>query len=309
LRALLRRLDVGYDLTVHDYYVICPQVNLLPNASSRYCGEPGPATCNACIALRPSYSAREIMSWRRTHARLLLEAERVLCPSEDVRARLARHGLARNAVLAPLEAATETAWLVRPPPLSAGSPLRIAVIGVLAGHKGETSVVTLAEAAPASEVSLHLIGHAERDLPADVAARMSVTGKYAEPELAGLLAAAKPHVVWFPAPWPETYSYALSAAIRAGLPIVATRIGAFPERLDGRPLTWLVDPAATTETWLAVFREVRAALGRTAPPGAAPGAPPGAPKTAARRPVADFYAHDYAAPLRAPAVRRREIDL
>jgi len=336
LPALLRRLDLGFDVTVHDYLAICPQVNLLPSPGHRYCGEPGPATCNACIAQRPSYGAREIMSWRRTHARLLLEAERVLCPSQDVLRRLARHGLARNAVLAPHEASAEAVWRVRPPPLPPGRGLRVAVLGVLAGHKGETSVVSLAEAAPAAELALHLIGYAERDLPAGVAARMHVTGEYAEPELPGLLAAAKPHVVWFPAHWPETYSYTLSAAIRAGLPIVATRIGAFPERLDGRPLTWLVDPAATTETWLAVFREVRAALGRTAPPaarpaatsglppGPPPGAPPGAPigvspgaspgaspvaragappgtaRTAARRPVADFYAHDYAAPLHVP---------
>jgi GT2 family glycosyltransferase/glycosyltransferase involved in cell wall biosynthesis len=302
LRELVRRMDLGFDLTVHDYFAICPQVTLLPGPNLPYCGEPGPASCNACIAQRPNHGAREILSWRRTHARLLLEAERVLCPSEDVRARLARHGLARNAILAPHQPATETAWTVHSPPLQAGRPLRIALIGVLAGHKGEVNVSTLAEAAPATEISLHLIGHAERELPVGVAARMSVSGKYAEADLAGLLATAKPHVVWFPAHWPETYSYTLSAAIQAGLPIVAARIGAFPERLEGRPLTWVVDPTATTEKWLAVFREVRAALGRKTQR-------PGAPATAPRRPVADFYAHEYAAPLRAPAVRRREIDL
>ena len=325
LRALVRRMDLGFDLTVHDYFAICPQVNLLPGPNLPYCGEPGPATCNACIARRPNHAAREILSWRRTQARLLLEADRVLCPSEDVRARLARYGLARNAVVAPHEPATATTWTVRPPPLAAGKPLRIALIGVLAPHKGEITVATLAEAAPAGEVSLHLIGHAERELPAGVAARMSVTGKYEEPELPGRLAAAHPHVVWFPAHWPETYSYTLSAALQAGLPIVAARIGAFPERLEGRPLTWLVDPAASTEAWLAVFREVRAALGRKTVPGrarrgssqglssATPTSTKPAPATfdmsPTRRPVADFYAHTYAAPLRAPAVRRREIDL
>jgi GT2 family glycosyltransferase/glycosyltransferase involved in cell wall biosynthesis len=303
--TLLRRLDLGFDLTVHDYFAICPQVNLLPNPNQQYCGEPGPATCNACIAQRPSHGAREILSWRRTHGRLLLEADRVLCPSEDVRARLARYGLARNAVVAPHEVLTEAALTVRPPPLQAGKPLRIALIGVLAGHKGEISVVTLAEAVPPSEISLHLIGYVENALPASVAARISVSGTYKETELAGLLAAAKPHVVWFPAQWPETYSYTLSAALEARLPIVATRIGAFPERLEGRKLTWLVDPAATTEAWRAVFREVRTALEHKAPPGESPGTP----KTAARRPVVDFYARDYATPLSTPAVRRGEIDL
>ena len=66
--------------------------------------------------------------------------------------------------------------------------------------------------------------------------------------------------MWFPGQWPETYSYTLSDAIDAGLPIVATRIGAFPERLEGRPLTWLVDPEASPEEWLAVFAKVRGAL-------------------------------------------------
>ncbi len=296
-RALAARLGLGFDVTVHDYFAICPQMNLVPSRHQTYCGEPGPAVCNACITHRPSHGARDILSWRRSHANLLLEADRVLCPSEDVRARLARHGLADNAVLVPHEAVTERTWVVRPPPLPAGKPLRIAVLGVLAGQKGEISVVTLAEAAPQGRFSLHLIGYAERELPASVAARITVTGEYQEAELAGLLQAARPHVVWFPAPWPETYSYTLSAAIHARLPIVATRIGAFPERLEDRPLTWLADPAASTQDWLAVFREVRTALAKPLP------------KPTARRPVADFYAHEYAAPLQAPAVRRREIDL
>ncbi|MBV8573496.1 MAG: glycosyltransferase, partial [Acetobacteraceae bacterium] len=91
-------------------------------------------------------------------------------------------------------------------------------------------------------------------------ARITETGQYEDAELPRLLARVGPHLVWFPAQWPETYSYTLDAAIAAGLPIVASGIGAFPERLAGRPLTWLADPAATAETWIGTFQEVRAAL-------------------------------------------------
>ncbi len=297
LRALLHRLDVGFDITVHDYYPICPQVNLLPSPSQHYCGEPGPGGCNACIAHRPSHGAREILSWRRDQARLFLAAERALCPSEDVRARLERHGLGRNAVVAPHEKVTAKTWAVQSPRLAAGKPLRIALIGVLAGHKGEIAVLSLAGVAHESDIALHLIGYAEHELPADLATRITITGEYQEPDLPALLEATKPHVVWFPAQWPETYSYTLSAAIDAGLPIVATSLGAFPERLHGRPLTWLVDPAASTQDWLSVFRDVRTALGGK-PPAPAP-----------RRPVADFYAAEYAAPLARPAVHGRMVDL
>ena len=52
VRALLHRLGVPFDVTVHDYFAICPQVNLLPWLQGAYCGEPDVAGCNACIADR-----------------------------------------------------------------------------------------------------------------------------------------------------------------------------------------------------------------------------------------------------------------
>jgi len=85
---------------------------------------------------------------------------------------------------------------------------------------------------------------------------MTISGPYQEGELPALLAKYRPHVIWFPAPWPETYSFTLSAAIDAGLPIVATRIGAFPERLEGRPLTWLIPPTLDPFAWLTLFDTV-----------------------------------------------------
>jgi GT2 family glycosyltransferase/glycosyltransferase involved in cell wall biosynthesis len=290
VRALVHRLGVPFDLTVHDYFAICPQVNLLPWLQGAYCGEPDVAGCNSCIADRSSYGSRDIVSWRRGNAWQFLEAKRVICPSEDVRERLARHGLDRRAIVVPHEAVAATPWPLSPASLGKGRPLRVAVIGVLANQKGALAVLTVASVAKRSELSIHLIGYAEKELPAPLAARIAMTGEYQEVELPARLAELKPHVVWFPAQWPETYSYTLTAAIDAGLPIVATRIGAFPERLQGRPLTWLVDPEASTEEWLGVFAKVRSALSRHRK----------LPASKPRQPVADYYAEHY---IRAPAVR------
>ena len=146
------------------------------------------------------------------------------------------------------------------PSLRKGQKLRVALLGVLAGQKGLPAVTAVADWPDASQLDLRLIGYPENKLPQAVASRLKVHGQYAEDDLPDLLQKAAPHVAWFPAQWPETYSYTLSAAIAAGLPIVASAIGAFPERLKGRPLTWLVDPDATAAEWLRVFREVRAAL-------------------------------------------------
>jgi GT2 family glycosyltransferase/glycosyltransferase involved in cell wall biosynthesis len=283
VRALLHRLGVPFDVTVHDYFAICPQVNLLPWLQDAYCGEPDVASCNACIADRSSHGSRDIVSWRRGNAWQFIEAERLICPSEDVRKRLARHGLARKAIVVPHEPVQSAPWRVSRPAFTRGRALRVAVIGVLANQKGAVSVMSLASVADQSALSIHIIGYAESELPKAIAARITMTGQYDEAELPALLTKVKPHVVWFPAQWPETYSYTLSAAIDAGLPIVATRIGAFPERLEGRPLTWLVDPEASPDEWLATFDAVRTELSRQRKPSAGN----------ARKPVVDWYRDNY----------------
>ncbi len=291
-RALLHRLGVPFDVTVHDYFAICPQVNLLPLLQGSYCGEPDISACNACIANRPSNGARDIVSWRMSQAWQFLEAERVFCASEDVRKRLSRYGLDRQAIVAPHEPVVGP-WKLSPRALARG-PLRVAAIGVLAYHKGAVSVLSVASVCNPARLSIHVIGRPERALPP---AAVTFTGAYREGELPALIASMKPHVLWLPAQWPETYSYTLSAAIDSGLPIVASNIGALRERLAERPMTWLVDPQASAEEWIGVFEKVREALDRPRRMMAKP-----------RKPIADYYAEHY---VRAPSIRasRHLVDL
>ena len=101
LRALVDGLGVTFDLMLRDYLAICPQRNLLPWPDAVYCGEPGPAGCNACIAARPSFGATDILTWRHSHAWMFREADRVICPSQDALTRLQRYGLAGRAIVEP----------------------------------------------------------------------------------------------------------------------------------------------------------------------------------------------------------------
>ncbi len=257
--AIARDLDVAFDVTVHDYFALCPQVTLLPSPTGAYCHEPGPAGCDACIADRPSHGATDILSWRLAWAWLFREADRVFVPSLDALRRLERYGLAGRARLAPHETFPAGPWLVVAPPRP-GRKTRIAVLGVLAPHKGAHLVAAVALAADPAALELHIVGPVQEPFPAAARARLNIAGAYQEDELPDLLARIRPHAIWFPAGWPETYSYTLSAAIAAGTPIVAPEIGAFPERLEGRPLTWIVPPSMDPGVYLEVFRAVTAAL-------------------------------------------------
>ena len=124
-----------FDVTVHDYFTLCPQVNLLPWKEAQYCGEPGRRRCNACIADTPSHGARDILAWRSRFAWLFREAERVICPSEDARARLDRYGLAERAIVVPHEPVVARPWPMHPPKLRGGK-LRVARAGRAGAAEG-----------------------------------------------------------------------------------------------------------------------------------------------------------------------------
>jgi hypothetical protein len=50
---LPRATGLPYDVTLHDYLAICPQIQLVTE-DGRYCGEPPEPGCAACLAQRPA---------------------------------------------------------------------------------------------------------------------------------------------------------------------------------------------------------------------------------------------------------------
>jgi GT2 family glycosyltransferase/glycosyltransferase involved in cell wall biosynthesis len=293
IRTLIHRLDVPFDVTVHDYHGICPQINLLPWRHSLYCGEPDLAGCNACITHRSSNHSREIVMWRAERAWQFREAARVLCPSADALARLQRNGLADRAILAPHEPVAAAPWPLHIARIGKAR-LRIAVLGTLVNHKGALTVAAVAEAMDPKTTELHLIGHTDGPFPEAARKRMKMTGRYDDPDLPTLIDQIAPHIIWFPIAWPETFSYTLSAAIDSGIAIAATDIGAFTERLAGRPYTWMADIATAPFAWIELFEEIRNSLVAATP----------TPSVAPRPSIRDFYEMDYLRPIMAtPAIR------
>ncbi|MGL4962860.1 MAG: glycosyltransferase [Inquilinus sp.] len=260
LRRLVQQLGVPFDITAHDYFTICPQITMLQQPDGEFCGEPGPEVCNACIARRPSYGARDIETWRRSHEWLLADADRIICPSNDVKSRLARYGFGRRCVVVPHEPIVTADWPLAVPSLQRGERLRIALIGGIAESKGGAALRACLAAVEPGAYEFIVIGRREIASPPPRGTKLTETGVYKEKDLPGLIEKTRPHLLWFPAPWPETYSYVLSAGIASGRPIVTGDIGAFPERLEGRPWTWIVPPKVEAGVWIEAFKSVREAL-------------------------------------------------
>jgi GT2 family glycosyltransferase/2-polyprenyl-3-methyl-5-hydroxy-6-metoxy-1,4-benzoquinol methylase len=260
MRTLPARLGVTYDFTAHDFYSYCPQVSLT-DYTRRYCGEKGLAQCLTCLKTTPSAAGTDIQTWRRDFRGLLMGARNVFAPSQDAARRLvaAFPGI-------PLLAVSHTDLdglpylpIRKPAALRDGRPLRVVVLGALSDIKGASVMasVALAEGQRQAGLEIHLLGYVAPEFVFPPGAHVTVHGRYEDTELLPKLAQLAPDLIWFPAQWPETYSYTLSAALQSGFPIVAPDFGAFGERLAGRNWTWLRPWNDSADQWLTFFETVR----------------------------------------------------
>jgi len=132
-----------------------------------------------------------------------------------------------------LEPEDDAGWPAQQPPsLRGGEHLHIAVIGSLNVPKGYEVLLRLARTAAARRAPLRftLIGSSAGDA-ALRRAGVTVTGRYREGQAGALLDAHRPHLVFLPAIWPETWSFVQSIALARGTPVVAFDHGAIAQRL------------------------------------------------------------------------------
>jgi GT2 family glycosyltransferase/glycosyltransferase involved in cell wall biosynthesis len=247
-RAILElpaAVGVPFDCTLHDYFPICPQYHLVTE-DGRYCGEPDAMGCAACLTRRPGQWGLDINAWRGTFARFLRGADRLIAPSNDVASRIRRYF-------------PELPVNVWPHPESAPEAqarvARVVVLGNLSPAKGLGVVAACAEDAQRRGLPLtfRVLGSTTEPVPQFPDVPLSIVGQYDDAKLAQLLAAEHPDVLLFAAQVPETYAYTMTVALESRLPIVASELGAFIERLAGHP-------HAVTVPWNAPAPEWNAAL-------------------------------------------------
>ncbi len=238
-------LQCPHDLTLHDYFPACPAYHLL-DAAGRYCG--GGPQCRKCLDEHPAQWSLTIEAWRAAFGDLLRRARRVIAPSRDAARRIRDFFPGVSPVVWPHPES-------RPP--VAPAPTRVLVPGAIAPAKGLEVLESCLRDAAARDLPLHfrVLGYLARPIGEWGEARLGVTGEYREGRLEALIALERGDVLFFPAQCPETFSYTLSDALDTSLPIVATDLGALPERLAGREnarlLPWDASAGAMNDALLA----------------------------------------------------------
>jgi glycosyltransferase involved in cell wall biosynthesis len=234
LESLLERLGVPFDLTLLDYHQVALHPHLVDDAG-QFVGDHALVSGKHGL-LRPAPLPA------RLHA-----ADRVIACSRDLAGRFGRLARGMPLIAAKLpEPGNPEKFALHPPPLRPGAPMRVLYLGSLARHKGVHTIARVGELLRERRLRIRIdcLGHRDVDLAPDILVNphLRVLGPYASGDLNALVCQMRPHVAWLPFTAPETHSFSLSDVMLQGLPVLATAIGAIPERVEGRPLTWLVEP-------------------------------------------------------------------
>ncbi len=248
--------DLGceYDLTIHDYYLVNGNPTLTDRHAS-FVAEEAPAFDERCAGHRPLPPGIDADTWRHNQRPLVEGAARVIFPSADVCERFSKFFSVENPIVAwhPDFACPgpypEPEWRYE-----ADRPLRVLVVGAMSREKGAEVLDGVAAALGSERIEFHLLGYAYRKLGANVIAH----GPYDNARVHSLVAGINADVVWYPARWPETYSFTLSIALYHGLPVVVPNIGAFVERVGGRPHSTVVDWDMSVAQWRKFWLDVLA---------------------------------------------------
>ena len=217
--TLASALDVRTIVTLHDVLFLGPARFELPVEA-----DPDPA-------------------WLREVIPTLRAASSVIAPSKYI-AELARTHCGIEASVVPngIEAAAVEASASPRPAFAAASGKRVvAVLGALGPHKGSRMVEALSRRLAGSDTVLVVIGYTDAQAwPGWFDDALFIHGPYEDTHVGALLHAYGADLVLFPNAVPESFSYALSEAWAAGVPVLVPPDGALGERVREHGGGWLL---------------------------------------------------------------------
>jgi glycosyltransferase involved in cell wall biosynthesis len=243
LPLVAHALGVKVLLVLHDYFLLCPDVNLL-HASGKACDEARASAdsnkCLDCLGRRiesaPKAGALDLPQFLRRRHQLVQAAvqcaDMLIAPSHFVRDQYARaFGSRVGDRIRIVRHGTEPYPFVRS--YAPQSTLRVAFLGNAAYVKGIETFLAAARMLRDEPIRMTVLGEPLRDVGVQDVENVSFRGSYVARELPRIL--QEFDVACICSIVHETYCLTLDETLRAGTPVIATRMGAIPERLqDGR---------------------------------------------------------------------------
>lgn len=227
---LKERQDAYLKMLLHDFFAICPAVNLMDD-SGKYCAAADAEVCNCCVPRNRSNACLDYQTgsmWRTEWRKFLEQCDEITAFSDDS-ARLLKKaypGLGNLRViphtphyLPALDKKKKTT-----------DTLNIGLLGVLCYKKGLQVVKDLLRVIEEQKlnITIRLLGVSDEEIDSPA---FSQTGRYTREMLPRLTLEQDIDIFLIPSIWPETFSYTASEIMSMNMPIAVFPIGAPVERV------------------------------------------------------------------------------
>ncbi|HWY35080.1 MAG TPA: hypothetical protein VNX68_10565, partial [Nitrosopumilaceae archaeon] len=233
---LAKVLDIPYEVTLHDYWTVCPRLRMFQ--VDHFCGGPESDVCNKCVLTYGSGLGQvDVDAWRKMYEEFLYKADKVISPSKDLKTRINGFFPHVDIDVIPHEENLKIGSFEGSKKWDGKEEIRVAVIGNISPDKGSLLIKDCSEYCIENDIPIKfivfgaLIDNSAILKMIPPSQKLTILGNYEEQDIKTLLNLNACHLSFFPALWPETYSYTLSHSFKAGLFPIAFDIGAPAERI------------------------------------------------------------------------------
>ena len=246
----LLRTPLPTTMVLHDFFPFCPALYATFGSPCHSCTGGELRACSRDNPLHSFFNVEDDDFWlaaRLPFVDLLMpETVTLVAPSHSVveRYRRLEPRLQKKQITIVPHGLSEQFAKSLVPILPLGEPserLRVVVLGRLTVEKGANILADiLADVARFADVFLFGVGASGTQF--DSITGVTLMASYHKDELGELLRKTQPDIGLLLSTVPETFSYTLSELWAAGIPVLATRLGAFVDRVDEGDNGWLVEP-------------------------------------------------------------------
>ena len=234
--TLPRVLDCAYDVSIHDFFFICPRITL-SNKEGVYCGEPGVRSCDLCLEkngvdrnIFMDEKIKSIQEWRDKSKSYLIPARQVFAPSKYVYQKMEKYFSLKNLAL---RAHLEGEEIIKVERKEKTSHLHIGILGAISEIKGLNVIKALAAYVANEKLSakIYIIGYTADNEFFSKYDFVSITGAYARDALVREVSKCDIDVFFISSTVPETHCFVYSEIVQMNYPVLAFDLGAVAERI------------------------------------------------------------------------------
>ncbi|MCW8090797.1 glycosyltransferase [Alteromonas sp. ASW11-130] len=243
--AVCKSLGVLTVNSFHDFYTVCPSVNLIDDKGNFHkTGVTVKSTNPLWQENSPfEYSEKTNQRWQSKMASVLKLSDAYVTTSQSAKT------IIKDALPSVFENKPEDSFVVFPhgrdfssfsnlaKAPEEGEPIRVLLPGNVNLQKGSEIVKALKKLDTENKIEFHLLGNGLKELKPYVVRH----GSYERNQFAERVKAIQPHLAAILSICPETYCHTLTECWACGVPVVGINIGAVGERLAKHQGGWLVE--------------------------------------------------------------------